>query len=52
MKKFLETGEQPAEWKGRQLLILLAKKDSSVQVSPVLKRKKIWENGSYEIFIP
>ena len=49
--EFFRSGVPLPNWKGRRLLILIRKSKTDVPVTENLKRKKLFENDTYEVFV-
>jgi hypothetical protein len=48
--EFLKTGVSLAEWKERQVLIIVNKKLTTVPIAAALKKNRLFENELYEVF--
>ncbi|MCX6317385.1 MAG: hypothetical protein NTW29_08860 [Bacteroidetes bacterium] len=52
MDHYLGTGEKPAEWKSRRIMLIVDKRLPEMKISPLLQGEKIWENTTYTIILP
>jgi hypothetical protein len=52
LKKFWETGIQPAEWINRKVVIIFDKRNPTIKISPPLLQNKLMENKYYIVSTP